>query len=229
MRPASFSQRRLVDEQPRGLDLGRHVRELGLDRLELRDRLAERLALLRVARAPGRARPGRGRRPSRRRRCGRCRGCAGTAEAGAARAEQVLLRHAAVGERERARVGGVPAHLPVGLALLVAGRAVGHDEVRDLLRAVAASPVTAVMETSPGDVGAGVGDELLGAVDHPLAVLQARPRACVAGVRARLRLGQSEGAERLPRAQPRQPLLSSAPRRRTGTPAGCRARCARIA
>ena len=56
------------------------------------------------------------------------------------------------------------------------------------------------------DVGAGVRDELLGAVDHPFAVLQARARARVAGVRARLGLGQPERAERLARAQPRQPL-----------------------
>src|SRR5215213_11982122 len=39
----------LQREQPRGLDLRGHVRELELDRLVLRDRLAERLALLRVA------------------------------------------------------------------------------------------------------------------------------------------------------------------------------------
>src|SRR5215217_7675060 len=39
----------LQREQPRGLDLRAHVRELELDRLVLCDRLAERLALLRVA------------------------------------------------------------------------------------------------------------------------------------------------------------------------------------
>src|SRR3954471_19253193 len=37
--------RRLVDEQPGRLDLGRHVGELALDGLELRDRPAERPAL----------------------------------------------------------------------------------------------------------------------------------------------------------------------------------------
>ena len=48
-RPALVLQpRRLVDERAPGLDLGRHVRELELDRLERRDRLAELLALLRV-------------------------------------------------------------------------------------------------------------------------------------------------------------------------------------
>ena len=66
-------------------------------------------------------------------------------EAVAARAEQVVLRHAAVGERERARVGRVPAHLAVGLALLVAGRAVGDDQVGDLVRRRSC----AVMQTTP--------------------------------------------------------------------------------
>src|SRR3990170_5572676 len=40
-----------VCEDPRGLDFRRHVRELPLDRLELRDLLAERLPLLRVLQA----------------------------------------------------------------------------------------------------------------------------------------------------------------------------------
>ncbi len=46
-----------------------------------------------------------------------------------------------------------------------------------------------------GDLGPGVGDELLGAVDHPLAVLEPRPRAEVGGVRTGLGLGQPEGPE----------------------------------
>src|SRR5919112_6533047 len=46
--PLVLEPRRLVREQPRSLDLGREVRELRLDRLELRDRLAERTPLLRV-------------------------------------------------------------------------------------------------------------------------------------------------------------------------------------
>src|SRR4051794_5227391 len=41
--------RGLAGEEASGLDLRGHVRELELDRLVLRDRLAERLALLRVA------------------------------------------------------------------------------------------------------------------------------------------------------------------------------------
>ena len=50
------------------------------------------------------------------------------------RPDQVLLGHPAVLERERPRVGGVPAHLAVGLADLVAGRAVRDEQVGDLVR-----------------------------------------------------------------------------------------------
>ena len=126
--------------------------------------------------------------------------------------EQVLLGHAAVGERERARVGGVPAHLAVRLALLVAGRAV-RDDAGWRSRS---SPVCRAGDgrdrDDAGDVGAGVGDELLGAVDHPLAVLQARARAHVAGVRARLGLGQAEGAELARRRTAAAATRASAPR-----------------
>ena len=48
---------------------------------------------------------------------------------------------------------------------------------------------------------AGVRNELLGAVDHPVAVLQPRARARVAGIGARLRLGQPERAEPFAGAQ----------------------------
>ncbi len=47
--PASFICAALRVTKPRGLDLGRHVGELELDRLVLGDRLAEGLALLAVA------------------------------------------------------------------------------------------------------------------------------------------------------------------------------------
>src|SRR3989304_459337 len=48
---AVFHPRGSVCEDPRGLDFRRHVRELPLDRLELRDLLAERLPLLSVLQA----------------------------------------------------------------------------------------------------------------------------------------------------------------------------------
>src|SRR3712207_8609496 len=48
-----------------------------------------------------------------------------------------------------------PAHLAVRLALLVAGRPVGHDEARDLVVLGARGD-----RHDPGDVGSRVGDEL---------------------------------------------------------------------
>ena len=57
------------------------------------------------------------------------------------------------------------------------------------------------------DVGAGVGDERLGAVDHPLAVVQHGAGLGRAGVRTRLRLGQPEAGERAAGDEVGQPAL----------------------
>jgi hypothetical protein len=189
-----LEERRLVGQEPCGLDLGRHVGELGLDGLELRDRLAERLALLgvgqRLVERALREADAHRRDPD----APDVEDVQELLEPGAARAQEVLLRHAALGERQRPRVRRVPAHLPVRLALLVAGRAVLDDDVRDL-RVTVAGAGDGRDRDVPGDVGAGVGDELLGAVDDPLRALEARAGLRVAGVAARLRLGEPEGAE----------------------------------
>ncbi len=58
-----------------------------------------------------------------------------------------------------------------------------------------------------GDVGAGVGDELLGAVDHPVAVVELRGGLRRAGIGAATRLGQTERAQRASTGQLRQPFL----------------------
>ena len=68
------SARRVPDQLARRLDLRRHVGEPELHRLVLEDRLAEALALLRVARAPLRRRRAPCRRSARRCRCARLRG-----------------------------------------------------------------------------------------------------------------------------------------------------------
>ena len=77
------------------------------------------------------------------------------------------------------------------------------------------SPVTAVIVTQAGDLGAGVGDELLGAVDHPLAVVEAGAGPRVARVGPGLGLGEAEGGELACRAQsagqPLRLLLVGAP------------------
>jgi len=56
-----------------------------------------------------------------------------------------------------------------------------------------------------GDVGAGVRDEHLRAVDDPLAAFEARGRLCGAGIRAGAGLGQSERGELAPRCEVGQP------------------------
>ena len=118
-------------------------------------------------------------------------------EAAAALAEQVVLGHPALDERQAVRVGGVPAHLAVRRLHLEAGRARRHDDGGDLTR---------TGERGDGDERrdrrAGVGDERLLAVDHPLSArrIQRGPRACAAGVGAGVGLGQPEA----PRARPAQ-------------------------
>ncbi len=87
-----------------------------------------------------------------------------------------------------------------------------------------ASPVTAVTVTQLGDVGARVGDELLGAVDHPVPVVQLRRGPGGARVGAAARLGQAERAQRLAACQAAATIPASAPRCRSGTPASRPAR-----
>ena len=74
-------------------------------------------------------------------------------------------------------------------AEIPARRAVGDDQVRDLLAAGG--------DRHAGDVGAGVRDEDLGAVDHPLAVAT-RPGSRWRRAMAGARLGQAKGGELLP-------------------------------
>src|SRR5581483_5297029 len=162
-----LEERGAVGEEPRRLDLRGEVRELHLDRLEPRDRLAERAPLPRVGERlverplgepeaeggdadPAAVEDGQE-----------------LAQAGPPGAEQVRLWHPAAVEAERPRVGGVPAHLPVRLAYLVAGGVGGDDDVRDLAVARERGDRHAA-----GDLRARVGDELLGAVDDPLPALE---------------------------------------------------------
>src|SRR6188472_374449 len=125
--------RRLEDELPSRLDLDRHVGELERDGLERADRASELLPLLcvgegEVVRAL--------REPDAHRRHGDAptvEDLEKLVEALAARPEQVPVRDRAVGERELARVRGLPAELVERLGDRVAGRAVLDNEVRDLV------------------------------------------------------------------------------------------------
>src|SRR5207253_279492 len=95
-------------------------------------------------------------------------------EAVAPAAEEARLGNPAGVEAEGPGVGGVPAHLPVGLADLVAGCPGRDDDVRDLLATTVELAGDGGDRDAAGDLGSGVGDELLGSVDHPLAVVEPR-------------------------------------------------------
>ena len=132
-RPALVLEpRRPVGERPPGLDLGGHVGQLELNRLETSDRPAELPPLLRVRE---RELVGAARQPE-----GECRDRDPSAvedleelpEALAPGTQQVILRNGAVRKRQDAGVRGVPAELSHRRRDLVAGRAVRDDEIRDL-------------------------------------------------------------------------------------------------
>ena len=112
--------------------------------------------------------------------------------------------HPALDEGQAVRVGGVPAHLAVRRLHLVAGRARRHDDGGDLAR---------TGERGDGDERrdrrAGVGDERLLAVDHPLSArrIERGPRARAAGIGAGVGLGQPECAEGAAGAEVGQPPL----------------------
>jgi hypothetical protein len=192
----------LVDEQPRRLDRGLQVGELERDRLLGADRPAERLALVRVPQRVLEAGLDE---------AGRERGDRDAAvvergeelgEPAAALAEQVLLRDAAVLERQGMGVGGVPAELVVrrlDCEALDAGR---DDDRGDLVVAGLRGD-----RDERGDRGAGVRDELLGAVDDPLAVLQPGLGLGGPSVGAGLGLGEPEPGERVAGREVGEPAL----------------------
>jgi len=182
-----FLPRRFPDENTSGLDLGRHVDELLLHRLELPDRLPELPALVGVGecevvaalREPD---THRGHRDA-----AAVEDLQELLEALSARAEQVRLRHAHALERQLARVGRAPAELLHRLGDHVARGAVRDDDVGDLALAGDRRD-----RHARGDVCPGIRDEHLRAVDDPFAVLEPRGRSRRAGVGACVRLGQPE-------------------------------------
>ena len=104
-------------------------------------------------------------------------------------------------------VGGVPAHLAVGRLDRVAGGAVRDDDVRDLEPAVVVLAGDGGDRDAAGDVGARVGDELLGAVDDPLVAVELGPGLGVAGIGSGFGFGQAEGGELLAGGQVGHPLV----------------------
>ena len=128
-----------------------------------------------------------------------CRNCWKPAPRGA---EQVLLRHAAVGEASAGacRTRSSPS---CGTARPARSRACRSATIRF---EISSSPVRAVMQTTPEmSVPALVMNCLAPSITHS-PPSRRRARARVAGIGARLGLGQPERAEALAGAQPRQPL-----------------------
>ncbi len=91
------------------------------------------------------------------------------------------------------------------------GRVGGHQDGGDFLLDAAVRAFLLAGDRGdgdqPGDVGAGVGDELLVAVDDPLPAAELGGGLGAAGVGAGFRLGQAEAGERLAGGQQRQPFL----------------------
>src|SRR5712691_8438095 len=194
------------DERPRGLDLGRHVREHERDRLVFDQRPAELLALLRVlqrklesrASDAERLRTDDGSRQlerAKRDRRARMRPCA---RAGQLRlellhpAQHVLERDPAVLEKHLRRMRGADAHLPFLLALTYAlGTGRNHEA-----RLAARSELR--LHRGDHDVhvrDAAVGDEDLLAVDHPVAIRAHGARLHRGDIRPGLRFGDGKGAK----------------------------------
>ena len=174
-----------------------------LDRLELRDRLAELLALLARRRRRGRRRPGRGRRPSRRPRSARRRGSRGTVRSPCrARRAGFPPGTAQSLERQLARVRGPPAEL-VHRCARSRSRGVPFGTIRF---EISSSPVRAVIVTQAVmSVPA-----LVMKIFEPLTIhspsRSSAGRARGRRVRARAGLGQPEGRELPARGEVGQPL-----------------------
>src|SRR5699024_9787114 len=202
---------REVVRRPGGDDAGLHTGDLEGDALEVGDRLAEGLALLRVLHgfvdtALGGA-DGQG-----------ADGDAALVEdaqevrvAASAFAEQVLFGHLHIVEGERVRVRGVPADLVIGRFGGEAGGA-GRDHDRRNLGHLTAGlrgpgPGHGGGGNEPGDVGAGVRDEALAAVDRPGAVLQGGLGPGASGIGAGFGFGQAEGSQARGVGELGQPFL----------------------
>src|SRR5699024_5103203 len=124
----------------------------------------------------------------------------------APRPEQVPLGNPAVREGQFASVGGVPADLGVLRRDRESRGPGGHDDRGDLLAAVGTFTGHSGHSDQSGDIGAGIRDESLVAVDDPLAVDESRRCAGGTGIGTTAGLGEPERSQRPTAAQPRQPL-----------------------
>src|SRR5947207_8745752 len=200
-------RRRPIHDGASHLRLHGHVCELELDRLVLRDRLAEPPPLLGVSQRRVEARL---RDPDRQR---------GDRDPPARQrvqelpvsptplTQQVGSGNRAIFEAQRVGVGGMPTQLSIRLEHVIARRPGRHHDRADLGPVLTRATGYRGDRHTRRDVGAAVGDELLRPVDHPLAVTRLRARLGRARVRPGLWLGQPERPQFPSRDEVRKPLL----------------------
>ncbi len=187
-----------VDEEPARVELGPRLRELPLDHLELGERLAELLALLRVR---GGGLDGRAAEPDRERAdadAAAIEDLPHVAEGGADLADPIGVCDTAVGEHELGCIGSVQSHLLLALAGTKAGVAGGDAE-----RGEPAVRGRRDHDDESGDRA--VRDELLRAVEDPPVAVAARGRLRRDRVRAGARFGERPRPEMIPAGERRQP------------------------
>ena len=175
------------------------------------DRPAEHVACLRVADGLFEAALGRPGAPGRERDPPLIKRLHEVGEPASALAQQVGFRHSHIGEGQRMGVRGVPADLVVGGLDDEPRRPGWDDDGREFLFDRPILTLGLAGHRRHGhqfrDLGSGVGDELLGPVDHPLAIRQHRGGLRACGIRTGIRLGQAEAREGFARGEHRQPLL----------------------
>ena len=206
--PGVAQVRGAIREPPCRLELGRDVGELELDRLELRDGLAELHALPGVVRRHVEHGLGQAERQGRDRDAPDLERAQELAEPHRRIADEVIVGDPDVVEEQLAGVETPPADAAHLRAHGEAGGVLLHDEARER-RPLPLARLGAGQQRHPErHVGAGVGDERLPTVDQPATVAPYRPGADAARVRARIGLGQTERAEDASLGQRSQPTLS---------------------
>ena len=206
--PGVAQGRGAIREPPRRLELGRDVGELELDRLELRDGLAELHALPRVVRRHVEHGLGQAERQRGDRDAPDLERAQELAEPHRRIADEVIVGDPDVVEEQLAGVETAPADAAHLRAHGEAGGVLLHDEARERRRLPLARLGAGQQRHPERHVGAGVGDERLPTVDQPATVAPHRPRADAARVRTRIGLGQAERAEDASLGQRSQPTLS---------------------
>ena len=183
---------RAVDEKTGSAELGGHIRDLERDALLLADRLAELDAFLGVFHRGLVGALGDAKSLGSNADAAAVQGGHGDLEALSFLAEQVLLRHLHVIEIQLTCGGGTDAELVIVFLKSEALPALFHDQGADAAGADAGSGHG---EDHVGVRLAAVGDEDLGAVQQVVVALILRDGLRTAGVAARVRLCQAEGAD----------------------------------